>query len=80
VSAWREVFGTPIRSRSLSRNVAGTARATRVFQTASDREFLGRLTDGDLADEFQAESDTISAADPLLGRGRTTRSGRGRNR
>ena len=31
------------------------------------REFLGRLVDGDLKDEFQAALDEVSAADPLLG-------------
>lgn len=35
----------------------------------SDREFLGRLTDGDLASQFQAALDAISAADSLLGGG-----------
>ena len=35
----------------------------------ADREFLGRLVDGDLAAEFQAALDGISAADPLLGGG-----------
>jgi len=37
--------------------------------TEADREFLGRLTDGDLASEFQAALDAVSAADPLLGGG-----------
>ena len=31
------------------------------------REFLGRLTSGDLVDEFQAALDAVSASDPLLG-------------
>lgn len=35
----------------------------------ADRAFLARLTDGDLADEFQRQLDAISAADPLLGGG-----------
>jgi hypothetical protein len=34
----------------------------------ADREFLGRLVDGDLAEEFQAALDAVSDADPLLGR------------
>lgn len=38
----------------------------------ADREFLRRLTDGDLAEEFQATLDAISAADPLLGGGPET--------
>jgi hypothetical protein len=33
----------------------------------ADREFLGRLTDGDLAEDFQAALDAVSAADPLIG-------------
>ncbi|MGH9076524.1 MAG: hypothetical protein ACRDY0_03570 [Acidimicrobiales bacterium] len=33
----------------------------------TDREFLGRLTDGDLAEDFQAALDAVSAADPLIG-------------
>ncbi len=33
----------------------------------NDREYLQRLTDGDLAGEFQAALDAVSAADPLLG-------------
>jgi hypothetical protein len=37
--------------------------------TEEDREFLGRLTDGDLASEFQAALDAVSATDPLLGGG-----------
>jgi hypothetical protein len=35
----------------------------------TDREFLGRLTDGDLAEKFQAALDAVSAADPLVGGG-----------
>jgi hypothetical protein len=35
----------------------------------TDREFLGRLTDGDLAEEFQAALDAASAADPLISGG-----------
>jgi len=35
--------------------------------TERDREILGRVVDGDLADEFQAALDAVSAADPLLG-------------
>jgi hypothetical protein len=35
--------------------------------TEADREILGRVVDGDLADEFQAALDAVSAADPLLG-------------
>jgi hypothetical protein len=37
--------------------------------TESDREFLGRLVDGDLAEEFQVALDAVSEADPLLGGG-----------
>lgn len=33
----------------------------------ADREFLGRLVDGDLADEFQDALDAVSTADPLVG-------------
>lgn len=33
----------------------------------ADREFLGRLSDGDLAEQFQAALDAVSAADPLIG-------------
>lgn len=33
----------------------------------ADREFLGRLVDGDLADEFQAALDAVSEADPVIG-------------
>jgi len=33
----------------------------------TDREFLGRLTDGDLAEDFQAALDAVSATDPLIG-------------
>jgi hypothetical protein len=40
--------------------------------TEADREFLGRLTDGDLADEFQAALDAVCASDPLLGGGPDT--------
>jgi hypothetical protein len=32
----------------------------------TDREFLGRLVDGDLAGQFQAALDAIVAADHLL--------------
>ena len=35
--------------------------------TDADREILGRLVDGDLADEFQGALDAVSDADPLLG-------------
>jgi hypothetical protein len=35
--------------------------------TETDREFLGRLVEGDLAEEFQAALDAVSEADPLLG-------------
>jgi hypothetical protein len=35
----------------------------------ADREFLGRLVDGDLSEEFQAALDAVSAADPLLSGG-----------
>ncbi len=35
--------------------------------TDADREILDRVADGDLADEFQAALDAVSAADPLLG-------------
>jgi hypothetical protein len=33
----------------------------------ADRQFLGRLVDGDLSDQFQAALDAITAADSLLG-------------
>lgn len=33
----------------------------------ADREFLGRLVDGDLAEQFQAALDAVSDTDPLLG-------------
>jgi hypothetical protein len=36
------------------------------------RELFARMTTGDLVDEFQAELDAISAADPLLGGGGDT--------
>jgi hypothetical protein len=42
-------------------------RAGDLRLTEADREHLGRLADGDLADELQEVLDTISAADPLLG-------------
>lgn len=35
--------------------------------TEADREVLGRIVDGDLADQFQAALDAVSASDPLLG-------------
>jgi hypothetical protein len=35
----------------------------------TDRTFLDRLIDGDLAEEFQAALDGVSAADPLIGGG-----------
>jgi len=34
--------------------------------TASDRDLLRRLTDGDLKEEFQAALDAVSDTDPLL--------------
>jgi hypothetical protein len=37
--------------------------------TDADREFLGRLVDGDLAGEFQAALDAAAAADPVLSGG-----------
>jgi hypothetical protein len=37
--------------------------------TPEGRAILARLVDGDLVEEFQAELDAISAADPLLGGG-----------
>ena len=37
--------------------------------TAEDRELLGRLVNGDLAEEFQEALDAVSVADPLLGGG-----------
>jgi hypothetical protein len=33
----------------------------------ADREFLGRVVDGDLAKQFQAALDAASDTDPLLG-------------
>lgn len=33
----------------------------------ADREFLGRLVDGDLVEEFQAALDAVSTADPVIG-------------
>ena len=35
--------------------------------TEAGREFVGHLVDGDLAEQFQAALDAVSAADPLLG-------------
>jgi hypothetical protein len=35
--------------------------------TDAGREFLRRLVDGDLAEQFQAALNAVSAADPLLG-------------
>lgn len=35
--------------------------------TPEGREILLRLVDGDLVDEFQAELDAVSEADPLIG-------------
>jgi molybdenum-dependent DNA-binding transcriptional regulator ModE len=35
--------------------------------TDAGREFLGRLVDSDLAEQFQAALNAVSAADPLLG-------------
>ena len=35
----------------------------------ADREFLGRLTDGDLAGQFQAALDAVSDGDPIIGGG-----------
>lgn len=35
--------------------------------TPEGREILLRLVDGDLVDEFQAELDGVSEADPLIG-------------
>jgi hypothetical protein len=35
--------------------------------TEADREFLDRLIDGDLAEQFEAALDTVSDSDPLLG-------------
>lgn len=43
------------------RRRAGDSRITPV-----GREFLRRLTDGDLKDEFQAALDAVSDRDPLL--------------
>jgi hypothetical protein len=37
--------------------------------TDADREFLGRLVDGDRSEEFQAALDAVSESDPLLGGG-----------
>ena len=37
--------------------------------TEADREYVRRLTTGDLVGEFQAALDAVSAADPLLGSG-----------
>ncbi len=51
--------------RRCSRNAAGVAG----LATHADREFLDLLVDGDLADQFQAALDTVSAADPLAGGG-----------
>lgn len=44
-------------------------RAGDLRLTEADREILGRLVDGELADEFQAALDAVSAADPLIGGG-----------
>jgi hypothetical protein len=54
--------GEELREERRRRRRAGDPRLS-----ATDREFLGRLVDGDLAGEFQAALDAISAADPLLG-------------
>ena len=35
--------------------------------TEEDREFLRRITNGDLRDEFQAALDEIAATDPIIG-------------
>ena len=34
--------------------------------TDVDHEFLGRLVDGDLSEEFQAALDAVSECDPLV--------------
>jgi hypothetical protein len=33
----------------------------------ADREFLGRLVDGDLVEHFQAALDAVSASDQVIG-------------
>jgi molybdenum-dependent DNA-binding transcriptional regulator ModE len=35
--------------------------------TEAGREYLARLVEGDLMEEFQGALDAVSAADPLLG-------------
>jgi hypothetical protein len=40
--------------------------------TPEGRAILARLVDGDLVEQFQAELDAVSAADPLLGGGDDT--------
>jgi hypothetical protein len=55
-------IGEELREERRRRRRAGDPRLS-----DADREFLGRLVDGDLAGEFQAALDAITAADPLLG-------------
>jgi hypothetical protein len=55
-------IGEELREERRRRRRAGDPRLS-----DADREFLGRLVDGDLTGEFQATLDAITAADPLLG-------------
>ncbi len=63
---WGRLVGVSIGEELLEerrrRRRAGDPRLT-----DADREFLGRLTDGDLAEDFQAALDAVSVADPLIG-------------
>jgi hypothetical protein len=54
-------IGEELREERRRRRRAGDPRLS-----DTDREFPGRLVDGDLAGEFQAALDVITAADPLL--------------
>ena len=54
-------IGEELREERRRRRRAGDPRLS-----DADREFLGRLVDGDLAGEFQTALDAVTAADPLL--------------
>jgi hypothetical protein len=57
-------IGEELQEEHRRRRRAGDPRLT-----DADREFLRRLTTGDLVGEFQAALDAVSAADPLIGGG-----------
>ena len=65
---WSRLIGVSVGEESLEkrhrRRRAGDPRLNE-----ADREFLGRLVDGDLARQFQAALDAVSAADPLISDG-----------